>query len=167
MVLQQELEPSEFAWHRENARKLSGRFDKLVQAAQTFEKTVADRQTNETRRAAQACVAELKQDIPGWDDKLYSDILSFGVDQGLPEAEVASITNPTVIKLLRKAMLYDRGQAVATKKVKDIPTKVLRGGARQDTAARAVNVRRAEKRLETTGSDKDAMAVLLGRWGGE
>lgn len=164
MVLQQQLDPEEFAWHRENAGKAQKRYDKLVNAAQTFEQTVQGRQTNETRRQAQACIAELKADIPEWSDKLYSDILAFGVKEGLDEKDVAAITNPKVVKLLRKAMLFDQGKAVATKKVRNAPTKVLKGTARQDST-RTVNTQKAERRLATSGSDADAVAVLLGRWG--
>lgn len=164
MVLQQQLDPEEFAWHRENAGKAQKRYDKLVNAAQTFEQTVQGRKTNETRRQAQACVAELKNDIPEWSDKLYSDILAFGVKEGLDEKDVTSITNPKVLKLLRKAMLFDQGKAVATKKVRNAPTKVLKGTARQDSG-RTVNTQKAERRLASSGSDADAVAVLLGRWG--
>lgn len=163
LVLQQQLDPEEFAWHRENAAKAHKRYTKLVGTAQEFEQTLQARQTNESRRQAQACLQELKADVPEWNDKLYSDILAFGVKEGLPEADVSAITNPKVLKLLRKAMLYDQGKAVATKKVQAAPTKVLKGTARQEPA-KAATAKKAESRLARTGSDSDAVAVLMGRW---
>ncbi|RXZ34844.1 hypothetical protein EO081_04070 [Sphingomonas desiccabilis] len=165
LVLQQELDPETFAWHRQNAQRAQGRFQKLVGAAQGFEAVVAERRQAETTRAAQACVAELRSDLPGWNDKLYGEIMAYGIEAGLPEADVTAITNPKVIKLLRKAMLFDRGQKVATKKVQAAPTKVIKGGTREDGTARIADTKKAAQRLSRTGSDDDAVAVLMGRWG--
>ncbi len=168
LVLQNQLEPAEFEWHRENARKAHEKYSKLVGAAQGFEQVVGERKQAETIRAAKACIADLtdpKTGIPGWDDKLYGEIMAYGAEAGLPRDEVAQITNPTVIRLLRKAMLYDRGQKVATKKVKDAPTKVIKGGARQDPASKTIAAKKAVRRLAQSGSEDDAVAALLGRWG--
>lgn len=167
LVLQNQMEPAEFEWHRQNAGKAQERFNKLVGAAQGFESVMAERKQVETARAAKDCVKVLtdpKQGIPGWSDKLYGEIMSFGVSAGLPEADVAGITNPAVIKLLHKAMLFERGQKVATTKVKAAPTKVIKGSQRNEGGRRAVDTKKAEARLGRTGSDEDAVAVLMGRW---
>ena len=167
LVLQNQMEPAEFEWHRANAGKAQERYNKLVGAAQGFEQVMTERKQVETARAAKDCVKVLtdpKQGIPGWSDKLYGEIMSFGVTAGLPEADVAAITNPAVIKLLHKAMLFERGQKVATKKVKAAPTKVIKGSQRNEGGRRAVDTKKAEARLGRTGSDEDAVAVLMGRW---
>jgi hypothetical protein len=167
LVLQNQLDPAEFEWHRQNAQRAQTRFEKLVGAAQNFEDTVQQRRQADTARAAQACIADLtdpKTGIPGWNDKVYGEIMAFGVENGLPQDEVAQITNPAVIKLLRKAMLYDRGQKVATQKVKAAPTKVLKGGSRQDSTSKTINVKKASQRLARSGSEDDAVALLMGRW---
>lgn len=163
MVLQSELPPEEFKWHRENAKKAEEKYQRLLQTAKEFEYVVSQRQQTLRAEEAQAAVAELTQDIPDWNDKLYTDIMTYGVQQGLDESDVANITNAKVIKLLRKAMLYDRGQKVATKKVKAAPNKVIKGTV-QASGHKASSTKKAEHRLSSSGSEDDAVAVLLGRW---
>ncbi len=165
LVLQSQMEPEEFAWHRENAQKLDAKFKKLVGAAKGFEQTMVQRRQNVDKEAAQAAIQELTTDIPGWNDQVYGDILSYGASAGLDADDLATVTNPKVLKIIRKAMLYDKAQKVATKKVKEVPTKVLKTGNRTDNTAKAVTAKKAEKRLALTGSEDDAVAALLGRWG--
>src|SRR3546814_20328307 len=68
---------------------------------------------------------ELKAEIPEWSDNLYGEIMAYGIAEGLDEADVRRIANPKVIKLLRKAMLYDKGEKVVNKKVKQTPTREI------------------------------------------
>src|SRR3546814_5929475 len=74
---------------------------------------------------------ELKAEIPEWSDNLYGEIMAYGIAEGLDEADVRRIANPKVIKLLRKAMLYDKGEKVVTKKVNQTPTRVKKTGGRE------------------------------------
>lgn len=164
MVLQQEMDPGEFKWHRENAQRLDARFRKLVGAAEGFEKDLSDRRQAASAEMAAEALREMTADVPGWDDKADAAVRAFGVSQGLDPNDVKGISNAKVLKILRKAMLYDQGQKVATQKVKDAPNKVLRGTNRAQ-AAKGINVRKAERALKTTGSDDAAVAVLMGRWG--
>src|SRR3546814_6594162 len=57
--------------------------------------------------------------------------MAYGIAEGLDEADVRRIANPKVIKLLRKAMLYDKGEKVVTKKGNQTPTRVKKTGGRE------------------------------------
>lgn len=165
LVLQNQLSPEEFAWHRENAQKADTKYRKVLEKAQTFQQAAEQRQTAEQGRRAQEAVKTLQKDIPGWSEQLYGDILDYGASQGLDQGDLSRITDPGVIKVLHQALLYSKGQKAAAKKVAAAPTKVLKPGTRDVPPEKALQAKKAERRLaQGSGSDDDAVAVLMGRW---
>lgn len=162
-----QLEPEEFAWHRERFNGLIAKRDRVLKAAQDFTGTMEA--AHNERRAAEAkeAVKVLKSDIPDWSDTLYGEILNYGVTAGLAANEVGNITSPAVIKLMHKAMLYDKGKAAVAKKVNQTPSNVRKAGGREavpDNATRRTSA--LTKKLQSgQGTDKDAMALLLNGWG--
>jgi len=163
LVLQQQVDPETFQWHRENAARLDAKLKKLTGTAQGFETVLQQRRSNNDASAARAALRELSTDIPDWGEKAYGEILDYGATQGLSRDELATVTNPKVLKIIRKAMLHDRAEKVTTEKVKAAPTKVIKGGNRTDNSVKAVSLKRLETRLASSGSDEDAMALLMGR----
>src|SRR3546814_12832962 len=93
--------------------------------------------------------------------------MAYGIAEGLDEADVRRIANPKVIKLLRKAMLYDKGEKVVTKKVNQTPTRVKKTGGREALKTVPSNrLKNLEKKLQSgRATDDDAIALLTGRWG--
>ena len=165
LVLQNKLTPEEFEWHRENAQKADAKYRKVLEKAQTFQQAAEQRQTAEQARKAQEAVKVLQKDIPGWSEQLYGDIVDYGASQGLPKDDLLRITDPGVIKVLHQALLYSKGLTVAAKKVAAAPTKVLKPGTRDVPPEKAIAAKKAERRLaQGSGSDDDAVAVLMGRW---
>lgn len=165
LVLQNKLTPEEFEWHRENAQKADAKYRKVLEKAQTFQQAAEQRQTAEQARKAQEAVKVLQKDIPGWSEQLYGDIVDYGASQGLPKDDLLRITDPGVIKVLHQALLYSKGQKAAAKKVAAAPTKVLKPGTRDVPPEKAIAAKKAERRLaQGSGSDDDAVAVLMGRW---
>ena len=68
----------------------------------------------------------LEADIPEWNNQLYDDIRSYAIGIGLPEEQVNNYVDPTVIKVLNKARLYDQAKQVTTTKKKRVAKKVLK-----------------------------------------
>lgn len=159
-----QMHPEELAWHRDAANKAAQRYEALVGAAKGFEQAATARKQAINADDAKAAVTELRRDIPEWSDQHYNDILSFGAAQGLDAAELATVTNPKVIKLIRMAMLYDKAKTVGTKKVKASADQPLRSQATPSTNS-AIKAKKAMSSLAKTGSDSDAIAVLMGRMG--
>ena len=62
----------------------------------------------------------LEQDIPEWNNQLYDDIRSYAIGIGLPEEQVNNYVDPTVIKVLNKARLFDQAKKVTTTKKKRV-----------------------------------------------
>src|SRR3546814_12974541 len=93
--------------------------------------------------------------------------MAYGIAEGLDEADVRRIANPKVIKLLRKAMLYDKGEKVVTKKVNQTPTRVKKTGGREALETVPSNrLQNLEKTLQSgRATDDDAIALLTWLWG--
>ncbi len=120
---------------------------------------------------AQACVTALTDNagphyIEGWNDKLYGDLRSFAVAEGLDQNTVNALVDPAAIKLLHMAMSFKKGSAkvVATKKVDKTPKKIVKTS--QTPAAQGLKPSRekeAMKKLKATGSQDDAADAFLAR----
>ena len=108
---------------------------------------------------------------PGWADeaKMKSDlgeIVEYAQASGFSDEELQDVIYSRHVNVLKKAMLYDKGQTVASKKVKQAPkmqrasngrfTK-QKGGKVQKLIERAQNAKGANKR----DAQADAVAALL------
>lgn len=166
----QRMDPEEFAWHREQFTRLSNRYNTILGNAQALEQTISTRKDAAIREQAVEAVKVLSDPttgIPGWSDALYDDILAFAVEAGLPENEVAEITNPQVIKIINDARLYRTAQKAAGTKV-DLTPKKVRKGSGSEAPASSPERRQAtlEKKIASgTATDAEAQAALMGRWG--
>lgn len=166
----QRMDPEEFQWHREQFNRLNTRYGKIVKSAQDFDKSMGERRTAASAEAAQAALKELadpKTGIEGWNDGLYRDILTYGVESGLDRNDVANITSPAVLKLIHKAMLHDRGKKAVAEKVNNAPRKVRKGPGREAIKSDSAKSQRTlERKIKAgTASEDDAIKALVGRWG--
>src|SRR3546814_12066624 len=141
------MEADDLEWHRDNVNKHQKRDQKLVGDAHNVEQSSEARQSAITREQAAEAAKELKAEIPEWSDNLYGEIMAYGIAEGLDEADVRRIANPKVIKLLRTAMLYDKGEKVVTKKVNQTPTPRKQTGGRDRQSV--VSDKRVTGRLDT------------------
>ena len=75
--------------------------------------------------------AELARDIPDWSADLAEQLVDYGIKNGGDERSIRAVTEPWMIKTLRKAMLYDKSLENATKPepVKVKPVSKVRGKA--------------------------------------
>jgi hypothetical protein len=164
------MDPEEFEWHRQQFTALQQRQQKLIGSARDLEATVTARRDAQLQRDAVEAVKVLsdpKTGIEGWNDKLYGDILSFAVEAGLPADEVSTIVNPTVIRLINDARLYRQGKQATATKLNLTPRNVRnRGGNEAIQPADAKAQRALEAKVKAgRGTDDDATALLMGRWG--
>ena len=106
--------------------------------------------------------------IPEWRDnsvasKEAKDIRGFLLKEGFSEQDVNGLTNATLVKLARKAMLYDQGQTRATeakKKPKTQKTKTLKAGSRGSQPRPKTGQQQALQRARQTGRVADAAAAI-------
>ena len=168
LVAAKAMETEDFAALRKEAEEAYNDLKFLNEEADAFYKNVQEQQQSQLQEAAKECVKVLAEDIPDWDNKLYNDIRTYAVSQGLDEAEVNNYVDPAVIKILNKARLYDAGKQVATVKKKAATTKkVLRNSKAPmgDKQRKSQKVADAKAKLRESGNDLDDIAnALLSRW---
>ena len=105
--------------------------------------------------------------IKGWGEPLYKEVRGYALSTGLAKQVVDELVDPAAIKILHKAMLYDKGQKamVSTKKVDKNPKKVIRSSSEQTTTQikSKSSDASAMAKLKKSGSQDDAMEVFLAR----
>ena len=106
--------------------------------------------------------------IPEWRDNKVAateatQIRDFLINEGFTEQDVSGMSNATLVKLARKAMLYDRGETRANEvkaKPKKPRTKTLKSGSRASQPKRVSTAQEAQNRARKTGSVNDAAAAI-------
>ena len=106
--------------------------------------------------------------IPEWRDTKVAkqeatDLRNFLLNEGFTENDVNGLRNATLVKLARKAMLYDRGQTRATqaKTAKPKPkAKTLKTGSRGSQPKPKSAQTQALQRARQTGRMQDAAAAI-------
>jgi hypothetical protein len=86
---------------------------------------------------ATTCIAELKADIPGWNDSVYNDLMDYAIENGAKEDEIVKCVDPSIFKMLHKAKQFDNGKQVVKAKVRKAvrsPKKVVKSAARSNKA---------------------------------
>ena len=106
--------------------------------------------------------------IPEWRDKKVAateatQIRDFLLGEGFSEQDVSGMSNAKLVKLARKAMLYDRGETRANEvkaKPKKPRAKILKSGSRASQPKRTSAAQEAQNRARKTGRVNDAAAAI-------
>jgi len=134
---------------------------RLGQLNEQKKQMFVDRYTDEQRQI-------LPEIIPEWRDakvatKEATDLRGFLLSEGFSEADVTELRSATLVKLARKAMLYDRGQTRA-KSAKQQPkkqaSKTLKSGSRATQPRPKGQQQQALQRVQQTGRVQDAAAAI-------
>lgn len=162
------MEADDFALLRKEAQDAGNELKFLQEEADKFYQDVQAQNQKAMQDAAKEAVEVLQNDIPEWSNDLYNDIRAYAIEQGMDEATVNTIVDPTAIKILHKARLFDQGKQVATVKKKTAAKKkVLRStkAPEGDRVAKARRMKKAQEKLSMRGSDTEDIAdLLLSRW---
>ena len=84
-------DPQKYVDNREFLDKYKVRRSEIQSAMNDINETKQANEEAAFTATAQACVTELKADIPGWNDDLYGDLMSYAVDNGASEDEMSRI----------------------------------------------------------------------------
>lgn len=164
LVAQQRMDPEAFAQLRADAQKahetltfLEGELGSFVQEAQAK----AQGELKARAKEAVAALSDPEKGIPGWSNGLYDEIRTYSISQGLAPEVVNTIVDPSAIKLLWKAMRYDKVQTEAKQKVQrkvNAPTKVIKTQARDARDTDATSRRDALLAMRKSGGTLDSAA---------
>ncbi|NDB65710.1 MAG: hypothetical protein EB168_08595 [Euryarchaeota archaeon] len=128
----------------------------------------------ESQERAKILQAERKlmvESNPEWADenKLKSDlteIIDYAKSNGFPEDELSQVIHSRHVNVLRKAMLFDKGQTVAEKKVKQAPKMQRASNGRFVSQKKSKTSKLIERAKNAKGANKrnaqhDAVAAIL------
>jgi len=144
----------------------------LEQDMSRFQQAIQHQRREDLKAQAKEAIKELSdpdKGIKGWGEQLYSDIRTFAIDNGLDAETVNSIVSPAAIKLLHKAMLYERGKAKVVKEPgnKKAPKKIVKSTATADATRTSVSKtgdKQAMDKLKRSGRTDDAVAAFEARF---
>lgn len=140
---------------------LNTKLDETVQAVSQT------RHTNLVKAAGEAwkVLSNPETGISGWNDTLYNEIRAYTKEQGIPAKQVDELVDPFAVKLLHKAMLYDRQVAkppVKIVKVDKEPKKIIKSSSDAIVQkSKGKGVDGAMAKLAKTGSVEDAQDAFL------
>ena len=168
LVASKELSTEEFAALRQEAQKSYEDVQFLQSELDTVLKTTQEKQSVLRREAAAEAVRVLsdpKTGIPNWSPEVYDEIRMYAIGAGLPAEQVNNYVDPTVIKILYKAMMNDKTKAVATEKKAKAPQKVLKpsNGVNPKSVNDAKKKQANVAKLRSGDAD-DIASVILSRW---
>ena len=163
LALSTRMDPEDFTALRAEAKAALDNVNFFTTELDGLQKATAERHATTVRERAAATVAELSdpaKGIKGWGQPLYEDVMNYAVQQGMPPEAARSIIEAPALRLLHKAMMFDRAQAkapAAVTKVVAKPTVTLKpGGAKE--AANTDSFQSALKSMRDRGGNLDATA---------
>jgi hypothetical protein len=88
-----------------------------------------EKHVEQAKQAATECLKALtnpehKAHIEGFNEETYNSIREYAVGMGVPQQTINTVYDPVAIKLIHKAMLYDKAQKTALKKLTTAPKNV-------------------------------------------
>jgi len=169
LALSTQMDPADFQALRSEAKAALDNVTFFTTELDGIQKATTERQAATARERATATIAELSDPVKGikdWGPQLYGDVMAYATSQGIPDAAARSIVEAPALRLLHKAMLYDRqaakAPAVATKVIAK-PTVTLKPGnaktAAADTDSFQGSLRSMRERGGTLDSTADAFAA--------
>ena len=163
----------ELAAVREQANERYETVRFLEEELGSFAQQMKQRERQELQTQAAEAIKVLtdpEKGIKGWNDQLYMDLRSYAVKEGIPQDVFDRTVDPGAIKILHKAMLYDRGKTrVQTEKsaTKKAPKKIVKSTTNPEVTRKVVKEaagKQAFKKLESHYTFDNAVAAFEERF---
>lgn len=166
LVIQSRLDTPEFEALREDARQKAERFQKVTEGVGSYLKQKeAALQTQLAEKAGEAHQKLLDSDI-GWSESKMGELTAFAENFGFTQEEVVNAVSAPLFLLLNKAFEADK-VAQTSKVIKQgkTPKKIITSKQKPKAIDPAKGKNKAlEKQLRSSGSEDDAIALLLNKW---
>lgn len=157
---------AERQWNKQKEER-KGQLDAVRQEQERMSRINEERNAQMHARYVDEQRQILPDLIPEWRDtkvakKEATELRDFLINEGFTEEDVSGLANASLVKLARKAMLYDRGQTRAIKaKTKPKPkSKTLKTGSRNSQPKPKAAQTQALQRVKQTGRVQDAAAAI-------
>lgn len=163
-------DPAEYAKHRAQYDALVQAYNAAVGGLRQKSEAIARGQQNASSALLQTETEKMRELIPAWrDESKFSaeskQVADYGIKEGYSAAEMNSIRDARMVRTLYKAMQYDRlleGKAERVKQLRSA-TPMAKPGASTGVNPKADKERELRTKLQRSGRDEDAAALLLNR----
>lgn len=146
-------DPVGYVENREFLDRYKQRRDEITAAMDEVAAERERKEQEEFQEKAREAGVVLARDIPGWNNDLYQQLMMFAVENGADANEIAQTVDPTIFKVLYKAMQYEKGKQVVKAKVKKVgsPKKVAKSGSKptQTVDAKGATKKALIKKIES------------------
>lgn len=154
-------------WKKVQEDRLA-KFQAIEAEKQRLTQAFQQQQTEQLKATLTSEAQKLQEIIPAWKDQKVAQgekkmLRDWLMENGASEQDINGLTKAQHVAILRKAMLYDRGQQKAQASVKPqiSATRPVKPGPVQSVPQRNVtDLTRAKQRLAKTGTVNDAASVL-------
>ena len=153
-------------------RKQQDEREAQMQAVQAEQQRLQKLQQEKAQQMQEQYVSQqreiLPEVIPEWRDNKVAaqeatQIRDFLLGEGFTEQDIGGLTNATLVKLARKAMLYDRGETrvtAAKAKPKKARAKTLRSGSKASQPRPKSDAQKAIQNAKQSGRVQDAASAI-------
>lgn len=153
-------------------RKQQDEREAQMQAVQAEQQRLQALQQQKVQQMQEQYVSQqreiLPEVIPEWRDNKVAaqeatQIRDFLLGEGFTEQDIGGLTNATLVKLARKAMLYDRGETrvtAAKAKPKKARAKTLRSGTKASQPRPKSDAQKAIQNAKQSGRVQDAASAI-------
>lgn len=153
-------------------RKQQDEREAQMQAVQAEQQRLQALQQQKVQQMQEQYVSQqreiLPEVIPEWRDNKVAaqeatQIRDFLLGEGFTEQDIGGLTNATLVKLARKAMLYDRGETrvtAAKAKPKKARAKTLRSGSKASQPRPKSDAQKAIQNAKQSGRVQDAASAI-------
>lgn len=155
-------DPVGYVENREFLDRYRARRQEIIEAQESLEAERATKEADDFKEKAREAGVILARDIPGWNNDMYQNLMLYAVENGANAEEIANSVDPTIFKILHKAMQYDKGKQTVKAKVKRVggsPTKVAKPSAKvTSTSSPETGKRKAIiKKMENGGLNESEL----------
>ena len=156
-------DPAKYQEGQKHLQQLNASVQQTEQNFKQFVGRVESQKKKELDDAVSETLAALPTAIEGWSDEVASDLTDYAIKCGIPENQVAQITNLPALVMMHKAMQFDALQkpSTATKKVKTVTRSTTKKASKSKASAKAQKAKASKSRFAKTGSIDDAVDLLL------
>ena len=143
-------DPHQWAVEREKRRAFDEQFDAQKEQSLKGQETVL-------REQVRQCWEKIPDVVPEWKDldaakTEIQEVARYIAGFGIPDTQVATIAEPLIWHVARKAMLYDKvDKPTIKKKVAEAPKMVKSGPPKSDSVSQSERSKKAAARLKKTG----------------
>ncbi|NKJ22016.1 hypothetical protein [Dyella sp. SG609] len=166
-----ETDPQEYLRQQQRMSQKAALLNQVDQQRQAIDQIRKNEEEKAFHESVKVNEAKLLDALPDWRDSTkrgaeQREIAQHLISLGYSPDELNSLTDHRAVLIARKAMLWDRAQAVKSKQTQEqkTPPKVVKPGtANSPTNAKTQQIQQLAQKAKRSGRDDDVVALLMAR----